>query len=235
MAQVCSTEEIQSLFLSTLLDVVVTDMRQYLVQKYSEVTGEYIFNLEMPYSKLRLKTNWERGTLEGPAYLLWGDDSVAVEFFYRDFVPHGRATFYDNHMKIAAMTIMDGRYIGDCEIYRNGRLMYSGDYFHGDANGKGVMFYPSGSIMYEGEFRNGYADGKGTFYDPKGNDVFSDSWKRGRCKLIKTSILLPPLIVAIEQTHDEDVYTEEEFSRRITQGNTFRFIVISSNGLFAYV
>lgn len=219
MAQICYTEEIQSLFLSTLMDIVVTDMRQYLVQKYSEMTGEYIFNLEIPYSKLRLKTNWERGSLEGPASLLWEDESVAVEFFYRDFVPHGRATFYENHIKVASMSIIDGRYIGDCEIYHNGRLMYAGDYFHGDINGKGIIYYPNGSIKYEGEFRNGYADGKGTFYTPEGKDIFSDSWKRGRCRLVKVSIILPPMMVAVEQTHDEDVYTEEEFSRRITNCN----------------
>lgn len=215
MSELCNTEEINNLYSSSLMNISVTDMKQYLIQKYAELTGNYTFELDVPFSKLKLKTTWERGALEGPASLLWEDGSIAVEFGYRDFVPHGRAVFYEKQNKVASMTVMDGKYIGECEIYYNGLLMYSGDFFHGDANGKGILYYPNGNYMYEGEFRNGYADGKGIYYDPSGKDLCSDSWKRGKCKLTKIVVCVAPMVVVVDQTHDE-IYTEEECARRIS-------------------
>ena len=97
------------------------------------------------------------------------------------------------------------------------------------------MYYPNGTFMYEGEFRNGYADGQGTFYSSEGKDIYSDSWKKGKCSVVKAHIVLPPMIVAIEQTHDEDVYTEEEFSRRNSNCMFFYLLFIYSINLCEFI
>ena len=153
---------------------------------------------------------------------MWKNGVIAVSFNYRDFSPHGNITFYDNGAILASLTAVDGKYIGPCKFYLNKHLLFSGDYFHGDINGVGKLYYPNGSIFYEGEFRNGYADGFGSYYDETGEKYYSDSWRKGKSRVFKTIIALPSMVIAIDQVKS-DSYTETEFSYREKAGIFFYF------------
>ena len=50
------------------------------------------------------------------------------------------------------------------EYYRNGELMFEGEYLNGERNGKGKEYYDNGKLMYEGEFLNGKKNRKGKQY-----------------------------------------------------------------------
>lgn len=216
MSDICDDPAIRSLFLSSLGTLEIANNQEFLMKKYAEYTGESVYALKGDNDGFSLRLTWKRGFVEGPASILAPEKTVVCDFQFRDFAPHGRAVFFCNGKRFCSMSVVDGNYIGDCEFFRNGRILYSGDYFHGDVNGNGILYYPDGSIMYEGEFRYGYADGTGTFHSPEGEEVLSDSWKRGSCKDAKATVALPPMVVCIQQTRDEEAYTEEVFSKRLS-------------------
>lgn len=218
MSDICDDEAIRGLYLSALRTIEIADEREFLTKKYAETTGESAYALKGEFGGMQLRLTWKRGVVEGPATLVANDGSTACTFSFRDASPHGRATFFCKGARFCSMSVMDGIYMGDCEFFRNGRIFYTGDFFHGDVNGQGILYYPTGSIMYEGEFRYGYADGSGTFHTPEGDEVFSDSWKRGSCANVQTTVVTPPMVVCIQQTRDEEAYTEEIFSRRLSYG-----------------
>ncbi|KAK8822346.1 hypothetical protein WA577_005510 [Blastocystis sp. JDR] len=216
MSDICDDEAIRGLYLSALRTIEIADEREFLTKKYAETTGESAYALKGEFGGMQLRLTWKRGVVEGPATLVANDGSTVCTFSFRDASPHGRATFFCKGARFCSMSVMDGIYMGDCEFFRNGRIFYTGDFFHGDVNGQGILYYPTGSIMYEGEFRYGYADGSGTFHTPEGDEVFSDSWKRGSCANVQTTVVTPPMVVCIQQTRDEEAYTEEIFSRRLS-------------------
>ena len=46
---------------------------------------------------------------------------------------------------------------------KDGKLVYEGEYSHGEKNGKGIYYFPKG-MKYDGEFVDNKKEGKGTFY-----------------------------------------------------------------------
>ena len=46
---------------------------------------------------------------------------------------------------------------------KDGKLIYEGEYSHGEKNGKGTYYYPNGA-KYEGEFVKNKKEGKGVFH-----------------------------------------------------------------------
>ena len=220
MNNICDDEVIRGLYLSALSTIEIADEREFLTKKYAEASGESVYALKNECDGMQLELTWKKGVVEGPATLLSKDNTTVCEFSFRDSSPHGRATFFCNGTRFCSMSVMDGIYMGDCEFFRNGRIFYTGDFFHGDVNGQGIMYYPNGSIMYEGDFRYGYADGSGTFHTPEGKEEFSDSWRRGCCSKVQITVAIPPMVVCIQQTRDEQAYTEETFSKRFSFGST---------------
>ena len=75
---------------------------------------------------------------------------------------HGKGTiYYKNGSILYDGDFVDGKYEGNGrENYENG-THYIGQFLGGYRHGKGVMYYNNGSILYEGDFANDIIEGNG--------------------------------------------------------------------------
>ena len=57
--------------------------------------------------------------------------------------------------------------------YKDGSIMYDGEWKNGRRNGLGIFYYENGEC-YDGEFKNDLPDGKGNWYMAKGIGIILD-------------------------------------------------------------
>ena len=214
MSTIQHSKEIYTLFQSGLNDLVVEDRLKVLEQKFSGSNEESILELDSPYSKMTLNVVWQQGVLNGRATIAGQSGKKICTFSYRDFSPCGPCTFYKDNNVLCSLNIMNGCYYGNCEFYRNATLLYKGDYFHGDVNGSGTLYYPSGSTLYEGNFQYGLADGDGTYYTSDGKSIHSSEWKKGVCAEVPETVALPSFVICSKQVVSQAAYSMQLLTLR---------------------
>ena len=66
------------------------------------------------------------------------------------------------------------------ELYHSGKVLYEGEFHHGQRDGRGIFFYESGQMGYIGEFKSDFMEGQGVlFYQRSGNLLYNGTLKRG--------------------------------------------------------
>ncbi len=90
-------------------------------------------------------------TGEVAPWLKNGDTDIATIVLSPDSVPAEEAPSLSGS-KYAYSTLSE-----------DGKLVYEGEYEHGEKNGKGTYYYPNG-MKYEGEFVKNKKEGKGIFH-----------------------------------------------------------------------
>ena len=61
------------------------------------------------------------------------------------------------------------------KYYKNGNILYEGDFINGKFEGNGKVIYENG-LYYIGQFKNGLKHGKGTLYYSNGNIKYEGDW-----------------------------------------------------------
>ena len=61
------------------------------------------------------------------------------------------------------------------KYYKNGNILYEGDWVNGKQEGKGKVIYEN-EEYYIGQFKNGLRNGKGKFYYSNGNVEYEGDW-----------------------------------------------------------
>ena len=213
-----NSSEVYSIFMSSLTDLVITDQQTYLEQKFSRSNAESSFELRSPFKGMTLNVTWKKGVLDGSASVLDDSRKALCEFSYKDFTPSGVCKFYkDNHL-LCTINVLNGIYYGCCEFYKGSTLIYKGDYYHGDANGSGTLYYEDGSICYQGEFKYGLANGEGVYYSKEGREFKSNNWENGVCQHVSVPIFAPSYIICPSQIVSNDSYSVESMTLRFAAG-----------------
>ena len=75
--------------------------------------------------------------------------------------------------------VYDTKGIGKEYDYYSGKLIYEGEYLHGERNGKGKEFFYNGKIKFEGEYLNGKRNGKGKEYYENGVIKYIGGYLKG--------------------------------------------------------
>lgn len=202
-------KEIYSLFQSGLSDLVVEDRLKVIEHRFSGSSGDAILELDNPYTGMTLNVVWQQGVLNGSATIADQSGRKICEFTYRDFSPCGPCTFYKDNSILCSLNVLNGCYYGTCKFYKDSVLLYEGDYFHGDVNGSGTLYYPNGSALYEGNFKYGLADGVGTYHTPDGKAIHSAEWKSGLCAKVSKTISLPKYVICPNQVLSRAAYSME--------------------------
>ena len=202
-------KEIYSLFQSGLSDLVVEDRLKVIEHRFSGSSGDTILELDNPYTGMTLNVVWQQGVLNGSATIADQSGRKICEFTYRDFSPCGPCTFYKDNSILCSLNVLNGCYYGTCKFYKDSVLLYEGDYFHGDVNGSGTLYYPNGSALYEGNFKYGLADGVGTYHTPDGKAIHSAEWKSGLCVKVSKTISLPKYVICPNQVLSRAAYSME--------------------------
>ena len=202
-------KEIYSLFQSGLSDLVVEDRLKVIEHRFSGSSGDAILELDNPYTGMTLNVVWQQGGLNGSATIADQSGRKICEFTYRDFSPCGPCTFYKDNSILCSLNVLNGCYYGTCKFYKDSVLLYEGDYFHGDVNGSGTLYYPNGSALYEGNFKYGLADGVGTYHTPDGKAIHSAEWKSGLCAKVSKTISLTKYVICPYQVLSRAAYSLE--------------------------
>lgn len=202
-------KEIYSLFQSGLSDLVVEDRLKVIEHRFSGSSGDAILELDNPYTGMTLNVVWQQGVLNGSATIADQSGRKICEFTYRDFSPCGPCTFYKDNSILCSLNVLNGCYYGTCKFYKDSVLLYEGDYFHGDVNGSGTLYYPNGSALYEGNFKYGLANGVGTYHTPDGKAIHSAEWKSGLCAKVSKTISLPKYVICPNQVLSRAAYSME--------------------------
>lgn len=202
-------KEIYSLFQSGLSDLLVEDRLKVIEHRFSGSSGDAILELDNPYTGMTLNVVWQQGVLNGSATIADQSGRKICEFTYRDFSPCGPCTFYKDNSILCSLNVLNGCYYGTCKFYKDSVLLYEGDYFHGDVNGSGTLYYPNGSALYEGNFKYGLADGVGTYHTPDGKAIHSAEWKSGLCAKVSKTISLPKYVICPNQVLSRAAYSME--------------------------
>ena len=66
------------------------------------------------------------------------------------------------------------------EYDHKGNLIFEGEYFNGNRNGKGKSYYANGKLYFEGEYLNGERNGKGKKYNEYGRLKFEGEYLNGK-------------------------------------------------------
>ena len=61
------------------------------------------------------------------------------------------------------------------KYYKNGNILYEGDFINGKFEGNGKLIYDNGNYFI-GQFKNGLRNGKGTIYYSNGNIMYDGDW-----------------------------------------------------------
>ena len=77
---------------------------------------------------------------------------------------------------------INGKYINDKYIYDDGKY-YIGEIKNNLPNGKGIKYYKNGNILYNGDFINGKFEGNGKFIYESGN-YYIGQFKNGRNRIL---------------------------------------------------
>ena len=93
-------------------------------------------------------------------------------------------------MEILNMKEKKGKYISEDGKY------YIGQFNDDLPNGKGIEYYKNGNILYEGEYVNGKREGKGKYFDEFGT-YYDGQWKNN-LKNGQGKICLPNGIIIYE-------------------------------------
>ena len=226
MSTIQNYKEINSLFQSGLSTLAIEDRLKIIEYKFSESSGESILELDNPYSGMTLNVVWQQGILNGKAAIADQSGKKICEFTYRDFSPSGTCTFSKDNNLLCSMNILNGCYYGTCSFYKDSALLYKGDYFHGDVNGSGTLYYPNGSALYEGNFKYGLADGVGTFHTLDGKTVHSSDWKNGVCTEVTRPISLPTFVICPKQVLSKTAYSMELLAIRYATDGILLGIVV---------
>lgn len=213
-------KEIYSLFQSGLSDLVVEDRLKVIEYKFSESSGDAILELDNPYAGMTLNVVWQQGVLNGSAVVADQSGRKICEFVYRDFSPCGLCTFYKDNNILCSINILNGCYYGNCKFFKDSTLLYEGEYFHGDVNGSGTLYYPNGSALYEGSFKYGLADGVGTYHTPDGKAVHSAEWKGGLCAEVTKVVSAPNFVICPKQVLSKTAYSMELMAIRYASAGT---------------
>ena len=82
---------------------------------------------------------------------------------------HGKGIiYYKNGTIMYDGNFVNGKYEGDGKyIYENGEY-YIGQFLNGLKHGKGIVYYKNGTIKYDGNFVNNKFEGYGKFIDEDG-------------------------------------------------------------------
>ena len=74
------------------------------------------------------------------------------------------------------------------KYYKNGNILYDGDFIEGKFKGNGKYIYENGEY-YIGQFINGLRHGKGTIYDSNGNIKYEGDFINNKAEINKNEIL----------------------------------------------
>ena len=121
--------------------------------------------------------------------------------------------------------IIEGHRFGKgMQIYNtqnaDAEIVYEGDYVNDESTGEGTLRYRNGRMIYEGEFQKGYFHGYGTFYTKDGHKyegTFINNLCVGECILsnVKTGKVLYMGEVVNYMANGKGVYSPDDNSKYV--------------------
>jgi len=83
----------------------------------------------------------------------------------------GKIIYYDENSN------QKGR---EYDIVHNNKLLYYGEYMHGEKNGKGTEYFSDSTVKFEGEYSKGKRNGRGKEYYKNKKLKFEGEFKNGK-------------------------------------------------------
>ena len=118
--------------------------------------------------------------LNGQRHGVWKLENEELEFIeYNEGKQIGEINCYDKYDElIKEKDKLNGK--EKVKGYKNGILIYEGEYDHGLKNGKGKEYNENGNLIYEGEYDHGLKNGKGKEYNENGNLIYEGEYYNGK-------------------------------------------------------
>jgi hypothetical protein len=90
-----------------------------------------------------------------------------------------KGTIWYNGMKYVGQYKIGGIKHGYGVLYKNGKIVYEGEFQDDAYNGLGRLYHPYGWIMYKGMFKNGEYHGQGIEYNRYAMIMYRGEWTNG--------------------------------------------------------
>ena len=118
--------------------------------------------------------------LNGQRHGVWKSENEELEFLeYNEGKLIRKINFIENYEQlIAEKDELNEK--NKVKGYKNGILIYDGEYYNRSKNGKGKEYNENGILIYEGEYDHGFKNGKGKEYNKDGNLVYEGEFYYGK-------------------------------------------------------
>jgi hypothetical protein len=90
-----------------------------------------------------------------------------------------KGTIWFNGMKYVGQYKIGSIKHGYGVLYKNGKIVYEGEFQDNLYNGLGTLYHPYGWTMYKGMFKNGEYHGQGIEYNRYAMNIYKGEWNNG--------------------------------------------------------